>query len=68
MKGIFNNGKMIHHRRKISLKKLPLVQIIREEYDIIPDLGLQEGHKYDFELFSNKAIVKLKTSKFSKHI
>lgn len=61
MKGIFKNGKMVHHKRKINWKKLPIIQVVKEEYDIIPDLGLQEGHKYEFELFNNKAFVKIKS-------
>lgn len=58
MKGTFENGKIVYVKKKINWKKLPIVQKIKVEYDIIPDLGLQEGEKYEFELFNNKAIVK----------
>ena len=60
MKGTFSNGKIIHYKKKINLTKLPLIQVIKDEYDIIPDLYLQEGHKYEFDLLNNKAIVKIK--------
>ncbi len=58
MRGEYRNGKIRHTRRTITARA-PYISKVTVEYDVLPDIGLIEGNHYEFELFSNRAIVKI---------